>query len=177
MGFILCSSPFNDSEWHIGTQPVSRRLVDRFHVFISVVVFLFLILVFFMFHVLGLPISLPFLHFWCCVQVQLNDSEWHIGTQPVSQRLVDRLCVSVIMYLCVFVVRFWLSVFLFFLASVHICLLMGSDMCPNLVQWRNLSEGISSLDGRLSIYSMCLYISCFALMCRRLSISVFFSLS
>ena len=43
---------------------------------------------------------------WYCVQVQLNDSEWHIGTQPVSQRLVDRLCVSVIMYLCVFVVRF-----------------------------------------------------------------------
>ena len=48
---------------------------------------------------------------WHYVQVQLNDSEWHIGTQPVSRRLVDRLCVFVIMYLCVFVVRFCLSGF------------------------------------------------------------------
>ena len=36
----------NDSEWQIGTQSVSRRLVDRFYVFMSVCVLSFLIFVF-----------------------------------------------------------------------------------------------------------------------------------
>ena len=68
---------------------------------------------------------------WHYVQVQLNDSEWHIGTLPVSQRLVNRLCVFVKVYLCDFVVSFCLSVFF---SCVHFCWLVGSDMCPNLVQ-------------------------------------------
>ena len=58
----------NDSEWHIGTQPVSQRLVDCFCIFISVCFFPVVFFVcFFMSNVLGLPFSLPFLYLFVCL--------------------------------------------------------------------------------------------------------------
>ena len=68
---------------------------------------------------------------WYCVQVQLNDSEWHIGTQPVSRWLVDRLCVFVKVYSRVLLLVF-VSLSFNFLACENFCLLVGWR--PNLVQ-------------------------------------------
>ena len=60
---------------------------------------------------------------WHYVQVQLNDSEWHIGTQPVSRRLVKRLCVVVIVYLCIVLLVFVYLCFCFFwLVCIFVCL-------------------------------------------------------
>ena len=84
---------------------------------------------------------------------------WHTTCQPEVGQAFVCCCNSVFVY-CV--VSFCLLVFLFFLACLHFCLLVGWR--PNLVHWQNQSKRIWSLDDHLCV----LYVSvvCVSVFCR-----------